>query len=123
MSSHGAIDSAVLDQMCKDTGGDGVFVIEIIDEYMTDARAQLVAFAEALRAQDAKSARDAAHSLKGTSASVGAQGLADVAMAAEQACQVGLITEAAEFIPRLEAAFAVVSSALIAEKNRFGAGE
>ncbi len=122
MSSPGAINSAVLDQMCEDTGGDGVFVIEIIDEYMTDARARLVAFAEALRAQDAESARDAAHSLKGTSASVGAQCLADVAMAAERACQIGLIAAAAAFIPRLEAAFAVVGPVLVAEKKRFGAG-
>ncbi len=119
--SHGANDPAVLDQIREDTGGDGEFVVEIIDDYITDARARLVAFATALAAADVEAARDAVHSLKGTSASLGAHTLADVAMEAEQRCREGAIDTAAELLPQLEAGFALVALALVGERSRFGA--
>jgi HPt (histidine-containing phosphotransfer) domain-containing protein len=120
--NHGAIDPAVLDQVCEDTGGDGGFVIEIIDEAIADARERLITFSEAIRARDAERGRDAAHSLKGTSASVGALALADLAMTAERACRDGSITVASELIPELESAVALAASALAREKPRFRAG-
>jgi HPt (histidine-containing phosphotransfer) domain-containing protein len=67
-------DPAALKNVLELGGGDREFVVEVIDEYLNDS-AELLA---RLRCADGEDLRRAAHSLKSTSASVGATALADV---------------------------------------------
>jgi HPt (histidine-containing phosphotransfer) domain-containing protein len=68
------IDPSALDQMLDMAGGDRSFVAEIIDEYLTDSAALLAT----LRETSGDDLRRAAHTLKSTSASVGAGRLAEL---------------------------------------------
>jgi HPt (histidine-containing phosphotransfer) domain-containing protein len=76
-----AIDPAALEQVLDMAGGDRSFVVEIIDEYLSDSAALLTT----LRDASGEDLRRAAHSLKSTSASVGAGRLAAVCAQIEQA--------------------------------------
>ena len=115
------IDQAVLDQIWDDTGGDGEFMSEIIDEFLTDSRMRLTAFVDAIGAGDAAAAGDAAHSLKGSSASVGASALAELALAAERACRDGDVDTASGLVTRIEDVSVHTAAALLLERQRFGA--
>lgn len=79
------LDPAALDQMLELGGGDRSFVVEMIDEYLEDS-ASLV---EVLRGSSGEELRRAAHSLKSTSASVGAARLAALCHEVEQAGAAG----------------------------------
>lgn len=116
------IDPAVLDRICGDTGGDGEFVSEIIDEFLADSRMRLAAFVDAIGAGDAPTAGAAAHSLKGAGLSVGASALADLALAAERACRDGDVATASGLVAPLEEVSAQTAAALLVERRRFGAG-
>ena len=116
------IDPAALDRICDDTGGDGEFVSEIIDEFLADARMRLAAFVDAIGSGDAAAAGDAVHSLKGASTSVGATALAELALAAERACRDGDVATASGVITQLEDVCDQTAAALLAERQRFGAG-
>ena len=115
------IDPAVLDRIWDDTGGDGEFVGEIIDEFIADSRKRLAAFVDAIGVGDAATAGAMVHSLKGAGASVGAHALADLALAAERACRDGDVATASGLVAPLEAVLVKSTDALLTEKQRFGA--
>jgi len=75
------IDPSALTRVLDMAGGDRSFVVEIIDEYLADSSA-LVA---SLRETTGEQLRRAAHSLKSTSASVGAVRLAELCAQVERA--------------------------------------
>ena len=116
------IEPAALDRIWDDTGGDGEFVSEIIDEFLTDTRMRLAAFVEAIGVGDAAAAGDAVHSLKGASTSVGATALAELALVAERACRDGDVATASGLVARIEDVSVQTAAALLAERQRFGAG-
>jgi HPt (histidine-containing phosphotransfer) domain-containing protein len=116
------IDPAALDRIWDDTGGDGEFVSEIIDEFLTDTRMRFAAFIDAIGAGDAATAGDAVHSLKGASTSVGARALAELALAAERACRDGDVATASGLITQMKDVSDQTAAALLAERQRFGAG-
>jgi HPt (histidine-containing phosphotransfer) domain-containing protein len=76
-----SIDPSALDRMVDMAGGDRSFVVEIIDEYLNDSAALLASLREASGAD----VRRAAHTLKSTSASVGAGRLAELCARIEHA--------------------------------------
>jgi HPt (histidine-containing phosphotransfer) domain-containing protein len=121
MTVEPVIDAAALDQMLEDTGGEAEFVIEIIDDYLENACALLADIGAAVSAGDAAAGRAAAHTLKSTSASVGAVGYAAIAKEAEEALGTGDVARARDILPRLETGFPLVEAALAREKTRLEA--
>jgi HPt (histidine-containing phosphotransfer) domain-containing protein len=73
-----AVDHRVLAALSQATGDDPAFLAELIDTYLADAPALLVAMRDALGAREAGRLRRAAHTLKSTSATLGAHRLADL---------------------------------------------
>ena len=76
-----AIDPSALTRVLDMAGGDRSFVVEIIDEYLADSSRLLASLREA----SGDELRRAAHSLKSTSASVGAVRLAELCAEVERA--------------------------------------
>ncbi len=105
-----AIDPRALEQIAEMAGGDRSFVVEIIDEYVSDSATLLAA----LREGSGEDLHRAAHTLKSTSAGVGAGRLAAVCSRIEQAgaADVDLLDEA-------EREFADVRSALAEQRVAF----
>jgi HPt (histidine-containing phosphotransfer) domain-containing protein len=104
------IDPAALEQVLDMAGGDRTFVVEIIDEYLEDS-AKLVA---SLRTTSGEDLTRAAHSLKSTSASVGARRLAELAAQIERAGEAD-----ADAVAEIEREHAQVRTALEASRAEF----
>jgi len=119
MTFQNSVDPSVLDQLLEDTGGDGEFVAEIIDEYLINARSLLDALEHSLAREDASGARDAAHTLKGTSASLGAMPLSSFAAHVEALCKEATPDEATAVSQEMNELFARTEQALVSEKSRF----
>jgi HPt (histidine-containing phosphotransfer) domain-containing protein len=80
-----AVDRRVLAALSQATGDDPAFLAELIDTYLADAPDLLVAMRDALAAREAAELRRAAHTLKSTSAMLGARRLADLCRHLEDA--------------------------------------
>ena len=80
-----AVDHEVLAALSQATGDDPAFLAELIDTYLADAPDLLVAMRDALEAREAAGLRRAAHTLKSTSAMLGASRLADLCRHLEDA--------------------------------------
>ena len=78
-----AIDPAAFAHLREITGYDLVFLDELIDTYLEDGETQLEAMAAAGSADDAEAMIRPAHSLKSSSANVGATGLTELCRALE----------------------------------------
>ncbi len=76
-----AIDPSALQRVLEMAGGDRSFVVEIIDDYLADSAGLLATLARS----SGDDLRRAAHTLKSTSASVGAGRLAGLCARIEQA--------------------------------------
>lgn len=73
----------------ESTGDDIGFVRELVETYLADTPAQLAAMAEAVEADDAAALVRPAHTLKSSSATVGAMRLSSVARELEMAGRSG----------------------------------
>lgn len=109
MVAPAVLDRSALDQILEDTGGDPEFIIELIRDYLDNTRTVLVDLAEACASDDPARARRAAHTIKGTSASMGAQALSALAAEAEAQCQAGNVRDVERSLPELEDAFQSVA--------------
>jgi PAS domain S-box-containing protein len=88
-----AIDRAVFDRLVESMGG--AFVAELIATFDQDAGEQIASLRRTLAAGDLDGFRRAAHSLKSTSESIGANGLAAGARELETAARAGRLEGAA----------------------------
>jgi HPt (histidine-containing phosphotransfer) domain-containing protein len=79
------LDELVLSELMASTGDDIGFVQELIETYLADTPAQLAAMTTALEADDAADLVRPAHTLKSSSATVGAMRLSSVARELEMA--------------------------------------
>jgi CheY-like chemotaxis protein len=120
-STRPPVDQSVLDKLVADTGGDEHFVIDLIDEYLRDTTELLDAIAVAIDARDATSARRAAHTLKATSGSLGANAVADAARVVEALCNDGRWDRTADSVSRLNDAASAAAIALVHQQSRLGA--
>jgi HPt (histidine-containing phosphotransfer) domain-containing protein len=82
-----AIDRAAVERLAATMGGP--FVAELIDTFAADARELIATLERALGETDVDAFRRAAHSLKSTSESLGAVGLAALARALEATARTG----------------------------------
>ena len=107
-------DQAAFDHLLEITGNDLEFVDELIDTYLADASVQLEAMQAAASSGDAAALVRPAHSLKSSSANVGAMALADICRALEAAAQTGDVPDAQEQVADCDRAFADARAALLA---------
>ncbi|MCY4472941.1 MAG: Hpt domain-containing protein [Kistimonas sp.] len=109
-----AINSAVLDALVDMLGDEGQeTVLELIGLYKEDSPAQMRTMRTALADLDAEAFRRAAHSLKSSSASVGAEGLQALCQQLEENGQQGdLGPETDALLTQAETVLAEVESAL-----------
>jgi len=86
-----ARDEAVLNELKETTGDDPAFVRDLIETYLADAPVQLEGIEEAVAANDAEALIRPAHTLKSSSATVGAMQLAEASRALEMAGRTGAL--------------------------------
>jgi HPt (histidine-containing phosphotransfer) domain-containing protein len=99
------------------TGGDLAFVDELIDTYIDDAEVQLAAMREAAAGGNAEAMIRPAHSLKSSSANVGATAVQEASRSLEAASRAGAIDDAVARVAACEAAFEAAKTGLLAERT------
>jgi HPt (histidine-containing phosphotransfer) domain-containing protein len=90
------VDPATIDELRASTGDDEEFLRELIQSYLQDTPPQLEAIEAAVGAADAAALVRPAHTLKSSSASVGALRLSAIAKSLELAGREGRIGGLAE---------------------------
>jgi HPt (histidine-containing phosphotransfer) domain-containing protein len=98
------LDERILTEVLETTGDDIAFVRELVETYLADTPVQLEAMTAAAQADDAAALVRPAHTLKSSSATVGAMRLSSVARELEMAGRSGSLEPAAS--AGLEAAHA-----------------
>jgi HPt (histidine-containing phosphotransfer) domain-containing protein len=90
----------------------------VFEDYRTESREHMLQVRQALAAGDAATLRQAAHSLKSSSASLGAMTFASICASIEAACKGGAIPRSmAAEVERAEAEYARVLLALDLEQG------
>ena len=83
------LDVAVLDELLVSVQGDRSFVVQLIEAYLGDGKRQLEEIVAAVANADAAALVRPAHTLKSSSATVGAARLASMARSLEHAAREG----------------------------------
>jgi PAS domain S-box-containing protein len=107
------IDWHVLARLQADLGDDRAIVIEVLEMFLSDAPQQLDQMRRALAAAAAHDLRHAAHTLKSTSASIGAHALSECCRGIEELARDGALDNAAVLVPRAEALFAQTTDVIL----------
>ena len=110
------VDISTLKDLVGST--DMAFVRELIEAFLEDGREQIAAMRQSLANGDALVFQRAAHSLKSSSASLGALGVSSQAKEPEQLAKQGSLQEAPEGLERVAAAFPAIEQFL----REFGHG-
>ena len=87
------VDEKVLGELRASVADDDSFLRDLIEAFLTDSGAQLDAIEAALRAEDAEALVRPAHTLKSSSATVGAMELSAVARTLEMADRSGSLND------------------------------
>jgi HPt (histidine-containing phosphotransfer) domain-containing protein len=109
-----ALDRQALDELRDSIGGDAEFLAELVDEFVADAPRQIASLRAAAADDDAVVARRAAHTLKGTSRTFGAEALAALCQEAETAAGRGDLAVVGATVDSVEAEWARVRAELLA---------
>jgi len=112
MSQPHEVDESALQDLLRSTGNDSAFVSELIDTYLTDSRELLVTMRQAIRDGNTEQLRKAAHTLKSSSASLGAGAVARLCLEVEQQARAGALAAGAEYLASIEAAQAAAEHEL-----------
>ena len=115
-----AIDVATFEHLLEITGGDLEFVNELVDTYLADGTAQVAALQAALAAADTEALVRPAHTLKSSSANVGALALAEACRTLDAEARTGTVADPASRVATIDAAFTGASQALL--EMRIGRG-
>lgn len=100
------IDEKVIATLRASLSDDGTVIRQLIDIYASDAPKQLADATTALATPEMPSVARAAHSLKSTSASMGAKVVSDLALELEQQARKGDATACTATLERLRPAVA-----------------
>ncbi len=106
------IDAAVLAELLETVGGDRDFLAELVETYRADCPGLLAELRAAVGRGDAPAARRAAHTLKSTSGSLGAVGLAAQCREIEAAAAAGDLAGLGERVERAAEMYNEVEAAL-----------
>lgn len=118
--NSGHFDPSKLDDLraLERPGSEGFFV-RILTAYLADAKRRVKEIEDGLEAGDLPAAGMAAHTLKGSSAYVGAVHLAELLKALEEACQSGRTPD--NGVDEIEAELASVAELLVQEISEHNA--
>jgi PAS domain S-box-containing protein len=105
-----SIDPAAIERLTVTMGG--TFIAELIDTFGEDTRELIATLRRALAGADLEAFRRAAHSLKSTSETLGATGLAGMARELEGMARAGTVDGAGDRVERLAAEYEVVAHRL-----------
>ncbi len=111
-------DDVALADLAASVGGDGAFVVDLVDTYLGDAPRQIAEIQAAAEAHDAATMVRPAHTLKSSSATVGAQRLAARARRLEIAGREDALDGAADDLAGLAAEWEATLQALHAWMDR-----
>jgi HPt (histidine-containing phosphotransfer) domain-containing protein len=114
--SASAIDRAVFARLGEITGDDPEFLAELVDTYLADGDAQVRALREAPAGDLAALVRPA-HSLKSSSASIGAMALADRCRSLEADARAGQVDDVDGAIEAIAEGFAAAATELAAIRS------
>ena len=107
------VDEAVLAELLASTGDDPAFVRELLETYLAETPDQLAAIRAAIEADDAEALVRPAHTLKSSSATLGAMRLSALARELEMAGRSGsLATDAGELLQAAIDTWAATSQGL-----------
>jgi CheY-like chemotaxis protein len=109
-SADPLVDWEVLARLKADLDDDGTIVIEVIEMFLADTPQQLDRMRQALATAAAQDLRHAAHTLKSTSASVGALALAACCREIEELARDGAIDQAAPLVQHADTLFIQIDS-------------
>ena len=112
----GPLDEGVFADLLESTGGDPDFLAELIDIYLDDAPRQVVAMREAALGGRIDDLVRAAHTLKGSSSSIGAAELSERSRTLELAGRAGALEDAVGAVDGIEAELSRVREALLARR-------
>ncbi|MEK7807552.1 MAG: Hpt domain-containing protein [Chloroflexota bacterium] len=113
-----AIDRAVLKELRSLQGeGEPDFIAELFETFRGDAPTLITAMRTAATQGDADKLRQAAHSLKGSSANLGAKPLSAISAEVEKMGRAGVMTGVAEKIDQIEQEYARVLKMLESESK------
>lgn len=101
--------------LSESTGGDDEFAQELFGDLIPRARSLREAIAQAVEQNSADAVRKAAHELKGSCLTLGAERLAAVSKDLENLGRSGSLTGAAEFLTKLDGELDVLVQHLTAE--------
>jgi HPt (histidine-containing phosphotransfer) domain-containing protein len=107
------IDRETYDRLLDVTGGDLQFLDELVETYLSDADEQLDAMRSAAAIDDAAALLRPAHTLKSSSANVGALGLADQCRSLEADARAGAVPDMASRVAACASAFEAVRTELL----------
>lgn len=79
------LDHAVLNELRDATGGDEAFIVDLVETYVSEGAVNLEGMIAAAEASDPAAIVRPAHTLKSSSASLGAMRLADICRGIEEA--------------------------------------
>jgi HPt (histidine-containing phosphotransfer) domain-containing protein len=107
------LDEMVLEQLLASVEGDHAFVEELVGAYLSDGEGHVDAARRAVAAEDAESLVRPAHTLKSSSATVGAMQLSATSRELEMAGRSGSIDAAAVALAdRLQTEWAATTDAI-----------
>jgi HPt (histidine-containing phosphotransfer) domain-containing protein len=107
------LNESVLDELRSSVEGDRAFVVDLVETYLSDGEAHVADVEAAMAASDAAALVRPAHTLKSSSATVGAERLAGLARGLEMAARSGSLDAAAgEQVERLGDAWREAAQAL-----------
>jgi len=101
-----------LKRLAEISGGDGEFEREIAGEYVSQSRTLLDDLSRAIESGDPSALRRTAHTLKGSSRTIGAQGVAGLAAQIERLDPTTNAEAAAAVLGRARASLSVVEQTL-----------
>jgi HPt (histidine-containing phosphotransfer) domain-containing protein len=118
MKSVKAIDKAALVNLYNIGGKD--FLLRMIDNFVAQSPARIQSARKSLEASDLKAIHLIAHSLKASSANIGAVKVQEVAESLEEMASVGLRDHIGEALEKLEKVLLEALSSLKAERDLWG---
>jgi HPt (histidine-containing phosphotransfer) domain-containing protein len=110
------LDPIAFAHLIEITGDDLEFVDELVDTYLDDAHTQLEAMRAAAASGDVEALVRPVHSLKSSSANVGAAALAETCRQLEADARGGAVPDPAARVTECADAFAAAHDALLAER-------
>jgi HPt (histidine-containing phosphotransfer) domain-containing protein len=108
------LDDAVIAELRESTGGDDDFVRELVEAYVSEATGYLAAMTAAAAAGDPAAIVLPAHTLKSSSATLGAMRLASISRGIEEAGRAGRTDDLAADVERARTTWTGTLAALTA---------